>query len=58
MTRKDYDLIAQEIRKCLPEDRLPRDGKRRLVSSLAHKLKADNPRFDAARFTAACAEQA
>jgi hypothetical protein len=54
MTRKDYELIAKvfaEVDTCS-------DGAAEVVEELAHALANaladDNPRFDRARFLAAC----
>jgi hypothetical protein len=61
MTKKDYELIASEIRKMphIPLE-IRETGKRTLyreemfANSLATRLEEDNPRFDRTRFLEAC----
>jgi len=61
MTRKDYVLIAQAIKGTIPgpehtEDYLQGQavGWANCARSIADALSTDNPRFDRARFLAAC----
>jgi hypothetical protein len=65
MTRKDYVNIAAAIRLTQKRITLTEStsqakrseqlrGVRRAAAHLADALKADNPRFDAARFLTAC----
>ena len=53
MTRKDYNLIAEVLRDSLDliVDDLALEA---LASNFADELALDNPRFDRARFLAAC----
>lgn len=51
MSRKDYRAIAASFA------RVPAESKvlvREIAETLAHQLARDNPRFDRARFMAAC----
>jgi hypothetical protein len=64
MSRKDYVKIAAAIQHCRAHLLLPdylSDDERcivdRVTLAVANVLAADNPRFDAARFLAACKEQ-
>jgi hypothetical protein len=51
MTKKHFQMIANVVR----EATYTHDGVRaKLAESFAAKLAAENPRFDAARFYAAC----
>ena len=56
VTRKDYVLIANALRIALPYpvDREQRRGYEEAVFTVADALKADNIRFDRARFLTAC----
>lgn len=60
MTRKDYVLIAEAIKRAHDGDvgNLPRDNVRTGAFEAAHAiacaLRRDNPRFERARFMAAC----
>lgn len=68
MTRKDYVLIAKAMADARPlaADRIPFyasaramgavDAWENTVAIIGRALQADNPRFDAARFVAACNE--
>jgi hypothetical protein len=68
MTRKDYELIAQAIQTAFNKPWLKpgapvvsahiESARISVVSEVSQVLKEDNPRFDPARFTAACAEKA
>lgn len=53
MTRKDYVLISDVLRDALDSiiDDMALEA---LASSFADELTLDNPRFDRARFLAAC----
>ena len=53
MTRKDYELIAAAIRRVgtQPEHYESADY---IICELIDAFKADNPRFDMARFVKAC----
>ena len=52
MTKKDYQVIARLI-STYPGDKIPKDS---LIVQLCLIFGADNPRFSAARFEAACGE--
>ena len=53
MTRKDYQLIAEVLNYSL--DAIIDDmALKALASNFADELALDNPRFDRARFLAAC----
>ena len=56
MTRKDYVLIAKAITNARYYDASPLYalGINRAVIELAVVLKAENPRFDEAKFLSAC----
>ena len=66
MTKKDYDLIAKAISRCVWFYHVGRDGRmpanRRtaevvlesVAMELAHELADANPRFDQERFMTAC----
>lgn len=57
MTRNDHQLIADAIKQVEPADySTTEDVKRELVDAIAGELSRDNPRFDYARFKAACYE--
>ena len=67
MTRKDYQLIAGAIqaafrtpwlRSTPHADAHIESARRAVVAEISEALKSDNPRFDRARFAAACEEQA
>ena len=55
MTRKDYQLIADAVRKAMTADH-GWDTRPicRTARDIADALASDNPRFDRARFLAAC----
>lgn len=56
MTRKDYVLIAQAIKRakdeCLSDDTT--GAVKQAARNVALSMERDNPRFDRARFMAAC----
>lgn len=63
MTRKDFELIADILRGAVPawgpditaeEFAGQRAQHEWTVTVFAHRLRATNPRFDVARFKAAC----
>jgi hypothetical protein len=57
MTRKDYELIAEEIatsRKVNLTDGTVLVSVAHIANSLATALQVENPRFDRARFLKAC----
>ena len=60
MTRKDYQLIAEAIRRtriafeCEPYSLTVINV---TADALANNLKADNPRFDVGKFLAAASDQ-
>lgn len=57
MTSKDYQLIADALRSALHShtDGIPGDSAtRHSARCIADALASDNPRFDRARFLAAC----
>jgi myosin-crossreactive antigen len=57
MTRKDYIMIAKIIAHNQPQFKEGEEGQTLLwilANQFATELQADNPRFDRARFLAAC----
>lgn len=60
MTRKDYVLIAEAIRRATPhplcelDAPLLRQQHGNVAARIADALASDNPRFDRARFLTAC----
>jgi len=50
MTRKDYQLIAQAVRKTMDGEYLSLA----IIDIFIEELSADNPRFDAEKFRKAC----
>ena len=55
MTRKDYILIAEAFKSAAEAVDYPeRLGALLAANEIAHRLERDNPRFDRARFMAAC----
>lgn len=65
MTRKDYELIAAAIKRQMEtldpgtnSDAVALVALDELARDLAGELQATNPRFDPARFLAACAVDA
>lgn len=59
MTRKDYVLIAKEIKMLIAQEKSVADvgynnGVRETVNVLCRALKADNPKFNEAKFKKAC----
>lgn len=55
MTRKDYVLIAEAFKVAAEAVDYPeRLGALLAANEIAHRLERDNPRFDRARFMAAC----
>jgi hypothetical protein len=63
MTRQDFQLIADVLRARRPADvhpqlrQLPMDEFRATCEAFANRLAATNPRFNRARFLAACGAQ-
>ena len=57
MTRKDYQLIANVFNDLAQVIELKGTVAENLIKMLADDLQADNPRFDRARFLAACGVQ-
>ena len=53
MTRKDYNLIADAIRGAVDAHGQAASVKL-AAENLAHRLRHTNPRFETARFMAAC----
>lgn len=61
MTRKDFELIAKAIARAGASTSTPivvQEALDDLARDLAGELKADNPRFDTARFLRACGVEA
>jgi hypothetical protein len=54
VTKKDYVLIACALAKMPTHAPTLRSAKASAASTLADALAQDNPRFDRARFLAAC----
>lgn len=54
MTKKDYVAIAQVLNSAIIGQASPE----RVAEKMAEVFKLDNPRFDRARFLAACGVQA
>lgn len=60
MTRKDFELIAEALNEVMQTNWNENDRQRaeyfigRAADALAVKLRSTNPRFDKARFLAAC----
>lgn len=58
MTKKDYELIANEINKDFYTWRRPsiieKEGMFAIINAVANALEKDNPRFDRERFIEAC----
>ena len=50
MTRKDYQAVADILR----EVTLTPDARAALITKFSRMFERDNPRFDWARFAAAC----
>lgn len=62
MTKKHYQLIAEELNAALElnrsEGRAALNATMRIIEGLATIMRRDNPRFDRARFYAACGVRA
>jgi hypothetical protein len=57
MTRKDYELIARAVKisgMSWEKGATPDTVIREVAGQLAYTLELENPRFDRARFLAAC----
>lgn len=54
MTRKDYELIAEQLRHAWARGDLTQEGLNKLVDGLADGFKRDNSRFDYKKFLNAC----
>ena len=55
MTRKDYILIANNIKGVMPEEQNPQYIEwYKWVQQMADELEAENPRFDRSKFIKAC----
>ena len=56
MTRKHYQIIGAAMREAIyeAEPGAPREAVEYAAKRLAGSLAQDNPRFDSARFLAAC----
>ena len=58
MTRKDYELIARELREGMRSHRVSHQAERwtyhEIALRLADALAAENPRFDRDKFILAC----
>jgi len=63
MSKKDYEAIARRIKSITTDSPLSQyevgmiDAARQIAASMANYCAADNPRFDRARFLAACGVQ-
>lgn len=58
MTRKDFELIAEAIRRTPTPADHPKaaEMRQRIISNLAHDLAATNRAFDHTRFVIACGD--
>lgn len=56
MTKKDYELFANEIHKLVNESNLNDNGASLLVAVCSRVFKKDNPAFQEAKFNRACYE--
>ena len=54
MTRKDYELVAEQLRFAWARGDLTQGGVNNLATGLADGFKRDNPRFDYGKFLNAC----
>ena len=54
MTRKDYELIAEQLRYAWARGDLTQEGLNKLADGLADGFKRDNSRFDYEKFLNAC----
>ena len=54
MTRKDYELIAEQLRHAWARGDLTQEGLNKLADGLADGFKRDNSRFDYEKFLNAC----
>ena len=54
MTRKDYKLIAEQLRCAWARGDLTQEGLNKLADCLVDSFKRDNSRFDYGRFLNAC----
>lgn len=54
MTRKDYELVAEQLRFAWARGDLTQRGINNLATGLADGFKRDNPRFDYGKFLNAC----
>lgn len=54
MTRKDYELVAEQLRFAWARGELTQEGLNNLAEGLADGFKRDNQRFDRERFLNAC----
>ena len=50
MTRKDYELVAEQLRFAWARGELTQEGVNNLATGLADGFKRDNPRFDYGKF--------
>jgi hypothetical protein len=57
MTKKDYELIARVLRETTGGPDMPGPLRDHIARTFAYELAALNPRFDGARFIAACMGQ-
>ena len=54
MSRKHYEMIAEELRLAWARGELTQAGLNNLAEGLAKKFKQNNPRFDLDKFLNAC----
>lgn len=54
MTRKDYELVTEQLRFAWARGDLTQGGVNKLAEGLADGFKRDNPRFDYGKFLNAC----
>lgn len=60
MTRKDYVLLhscfksCYSVARCLPDGKIRADAVKKCAETVAYCIRAENPRFDVARFMRDC----
>lgn len=54
MTRKDYELVAEQLRFAWARGDLAQEGLNKLANGLAYSFKRNNLRFDYEKFLNAC----
>ncbi len=54
MSRKHYEMLAEELRFAWARGELTQAGLNNLAEGLARKFKQDNPRFNLCKFLNSC----